>query len=307
MRKVPARRMDTGRRLWYGIWEMNFREWGKADIGMKHTVRIGALLAAALLLSALMMTGCGSSGSKPEDFVIEDGVVKGYTGKASDVVIPEGVTAIGREAFRNNAKIRSLAIPASCKSIGYQAFFGCKKLTSVTLPDNGIYIGGMCFESCSKLKDVAIPDSAEFSTQTFPCSSTDRLGLPSPLSVSVGGTIGMLGRVWLSGMHPEDGGLRLSFRESRDSKVLQVTIDQDGQIRQAMNFSFSASLVMEDGTKVAPERAEARVADDSSAYVFDFWYPTDRKPARVEVRGPKGTAEVSGVYWREMKPWMTEG
>ena len=34
-----------------------------------------------------------------EDFIIEDGVLKEYVGEESDVVIPEGVTAIGDEAF----------------------------------------------------------------------------------------------------------------------------------------------------------------------------------------------------------------
>ena len=34
-----------------------------------------------------------------EDFIIEDGVLKEYVGEESDVVIPEGVTAIGDCAF----------------------------------------------------------------------------------------------------------------------------------------------------------------------------------------------------------------
>ena len=40
------------------------------------------------------------SGNK--DFVIENGVLKKYTGSDSDVVIPEGVTVIGNYAFQGN-------------------------------------------------------------------------------------------------------------------------------------------------------------------------------------------------------------
>lgn len=34
-----------------------------------------------------------------KDFVIENGVLKKYKGKGGDVVIPDSVTSIGKEAF----------------------------------------------------------------------------------------------------------------------------------------------------------------------------------------------------------------
>ena len=36
------------------------------------------------------------------DFVIENGVLKKYTGKGGDVVIPEDVKEIGENAFEGN-------------------------------------------------------------------------------------------------------------------------------------------------------------------------------------------------------------
>ncbi len=38
--------------------------------------------------------------SNPGDFIIENGVLKKYTGPDGDVVIPEGVVEIGKDAFR---------------------------------------------------------------------------------------------------------------------------------------------------------------------------------------------------------------
>lgn len=38
--------------------------------------------------------------SSDSDFVIKNGVLEKYTGKGGDVVIPNGVTNIGKYAFR---------------------------------------------------------------------------------------------------------------------------------------------------------------------------------------------------------------
>ena len=45
------------------------------------------------------------------DFIIEDGVLKKYTGPGGDVVIPKGVTEIGRESFAGCQSLRSVTIP----------------------------------------------------------------------------------------------------------------------------------------------------------------------------------------------------
>ena len=56
--------------------------------------------------------------SSNSNFVIENGVLKEYTGSGGDVVIPEGVT-----------------------SISWWTFEGCSGLTSVTFPGSIVEIG----------------------------------------------------------------------------------------------------------------------------------------------------------------------
>jgi hypothetical protein len=81
-----------------------------------------------------------------------------YLGNKANVIIPEGVTAIGDEAFINNKKLESVVIPSGVISIGNRAFRGCTSLTSVVIPSSVISIGGGAF-SYSSLISITIPSS----------------------------------------------------------------------------------------------------------------------------------------------------
>ena len=79
-----------------------------------------------------------------------------------DLVIPEGVTAIGGYAFNGCTSLANVTVPSSVTSIGDYAFLGCTSLTSVTIPEGVKYIGKMAFEGCSLLADVTIPESVMY-------------------------------------------------------------------------------------------------------------------------------------------------
>ena len=68
------------------------------------------------------------------DFLIEDGVLVDYCGQGGDVRIPDGVTAIGVNAFRSCEGLRSVVIPAGVARIERDAFARCRALTHVCLP-----------------------------------------------------------------------------------------------------------------------------------------------------------------------------
>ena len=76
----------------------------------------------------------------------------------TNVTIPNSVTTIGNNAFRDCTSLTSLTIPNSVTYIGGCAFRGCTSLTSVTIPNSVTSIGNYAFGDCTSLTSANIPD-----------------------------------------------------------------------------------------------------------------------------------------------------
>lgn len=97
--------------------------------------------------------------SNRNDFVIKDGILEKYTGTASNVDVPDGVTGIGDKAFCDCRSLASVRLPDSVKSIGSGAFSQCRKLKNITLPRSLKSIGEEAFRECRSLTSITVPDS----------------------------------------------------------------------------------------------------------------------------------------------------
>lgn len=93
--------------------------------------------------------------SAAKDFIIENNKVTGYFGNATEIVIPEGVTAVATEAYIGNESTKRIVIPEGVKTLGRDAFASCGNLTEVVLPMSLTTLGG--FACCSGLKQIHIP------------------------------------------------------------------------------------------------------------------------------------------------------
>ena len=80
----------------------------------------------------------------------------------TDYVIPEGVEAIGNNAFKGCANLTSVTIPNSVTSIGSYAFSNCTKFTSITIPSSVTSIGEYAFSECNSVKVVTSKISEPF-------------------------------------------------------------------------------------------------------------------------------------------------
>lgn len=93
------------------------------------------------------------------DFVINKGLLKKYTGKDKNIIIPDGIEIIGGNSFINNKKIESVIIPDGVKEIRRAAFSGCINLKSVVLPSTITIIHEAAFENCDNLYFKELPSS----------------------------------------------------------------------------------------------------------------------------------------------------
>lgn len=111
-----------------------------------------------LLVKSGTLTISGS-GAMP-DFDSNGGPWNTYSDKIFKIVIGNGATSIGNNAFRGN-EAYSISIPASVTAIGDDAFRECKNIMSVTIPEGVAKTGERAFQSCGNLRDITFPASIE--------------------------------------------------------------------------------------------------------------------------------------------------
>ncbi len=95
--------------------------------------------------------------SNPNDFEIENGVLKFYKGTDEVVTVPEGVTSIGRSVFCGDWNLTSVTLPEGLKHIGDYAFSNCGKLKHINFPEGLISIGEKAFDCCGLTGSIAFP------------------------------------------------------------------------------------------------------------------------------------------------------
>ena len=92
-----------------------------------------------------------SWGTIPVEFVIEDGVLVSCKTMASEIVVPDGVTAIGDRAFEGCLRPVSIRLPDSVMSLGEYPFNWCRNLSEFHIPDR--LVEGMSLMSAMWLFD----------------------------------------------------------------------------------------------------------------------------------------------------------
>ncbi|MDD6975961.1 MAG: leucine-rich repeat domain-containing protein [Bacteroidales bacterium] len=130
-----------------------------------------------------------------------------FKGNFTSLVIGEGVTSIGANAFYHCSSLQSVTIPSSVTSIGFSAFPGCGgdlyvncnipsyryssdspfydgNFTSLVIGEGVTSIGDNAFYGCSGLQSVTIPSSVTSigSGAFYGCSSLQSVTIPSSVT-----------------------------------------------------------------------------------------------------------------------------
>ena len=125
--------------------------------------QIYILLIALLMGLSAKAESSGTCGPNLKWLLTDDGVLtitgKGemydysYTPWSYDdltrVIIGNGVTTIGKNAFVGRSSLTSVTIPNSVTTIGSEAFIGCTNLQKVYIGDSVKAIGEYTFNNCT--------------------------------------------------------------------------------------------------------------------------------------------------------------
>ena len=98
------------------------------------------------------------SGAMPDFAKTSDQPWVSHADKILSIVVENGVTAVGSNAFQGSKAI-SATIPASVKTIGSGAFQKCESLISATVSEGVESIGDSAFHACTALKSINLPAS----------------------------------------------------------------------------------------------------------------------------------------------------
>lgn len=106
-----------------------------------------------------------------------------FKDKIKSIVLADGVTSIGSQAFKEMPLLESVAMPASLTSISPLVFARCPKLKGIELPEGITSIGQATFEDCTSLEQIYIPDGVEvIESGIFAgCTSLTQLHLPDSI------------------------------------------------------------------------------------------------------------------------------
>jgi len=100
-----------------------------------------------------------------------------------EIVVPEGITEIGENAFKDaNKSLESVVLPSTLVKISENAFTYCEHLKAVKIPESVKEIGERAFENCKSLEECNIPEGiTEINDRTFDSTALKHITLPNSI------------------------------------------------------------------------------------------------------------------------------
>ena len=262
---------------------------------------------AFAFLCAFLLTLCAQADcTLPSGLeTIEPQAFYGDTFLKGTLVIPEGVTSIGSEAFRGCTGLTGLVIPSSVRSIGARAFYGCENLSGVIYLDSGVSCAASAFTGTNLVLGVRVTEISLQETATV---------------LSSGGTVHLAATVL-----PENATMKDLIWESSDPSVAAVS--QEGLVTGLMpgqtmikataadgsGVSASCGVTVRQGLEIASITGDMTVRPGSSitleavatggtgSYTFQWYYSRDESSAGVRTYSGRRISMIVGgnedTFW----------
>lgn len=164
----------------------------------------------------------------------------------TDPVVREGTLAIGSLAF-NRARIGRIRLPEGLQAIGAEAFSSCSQLTDISFPSSLQTIGGEAFANCYSLHVPVFPDGLrEIGDYAF-CFVSWQGPLVLPAGLSVLGADPFVGCSLPAGIEVS--------RQNDHFAVKDGFLYDTGECRLIKCFSGAEQVVIPDGIRRIGARA----------------------------------------------------
>ena len=107
-----------------------------------------------------------------------------YNSEIVSVVVDEGITRIGVNAFNGLYMLESVSLPSTLTELGAYSFAYCDSLSAIDIPAGVAAIDDCAFYECASLREVSIPEGVIYigSNAFCGCRSLAEIDLPEGLT-----------------------------------------------------------------------------------------------------------------------------
>lgn len=188
----------------------------------------------------------------------------------SNISIPNGVTSIGKNAFKN-CPFQSISLPNTLVTIGENAFDNCRELRSITIPASVTEIGASAFQHNVRLTDVyVIGENVTIGNQAFDNTLThDEFKYDGSLDGDPN-TVTIVD--WKSTTGDNVGQIPLRLHIPNTQTALERYMNPNLRFLNAMNDPRMVKQALEALNETSSDEAVQQVIETIPTYFTERWF-----------------------------------
>lgn len=211
------------------------------------------------------------------------------------IVIEEGATNIGGQAFGSFRNLKSVSIPSTVEVIDEYAFYDCGSLERIVIPEGVRELRQDAFVFCSQLKEVSLPQSLTLlgSYAFRVCTALEEITIPS--HVNTIGNRAFSGCSNLKRVIIEDGVKRIGANAFSGCDIIRLDIP--GSVEVIEQGAFTANRRLESLTiRQGVKEIQSRAFEQCDA-LKTVTLPGSMRSVGDEAFMPEGLDEVVVLGW----------